>query len=104
MTTAGQNFGASAGVDVVWVDDLSQDEFGTSFIVTGGNVHPDESMYSDTQTTTPAPVRGEFNSACPLLLCSHSQSGVLMTLENCDVEITSPPYKSNNNKKINGSI
>ncbi|XP_050717208.1 neuroplastin-like isoform X1 [Eriocheir sinensis] len=57
-TCRGQNFGASAGVDVVWVDDLSQDDFGTSFIVTGGHVHPDESMYSDIQTTTPAPVRG----------------------------------------------
>lgn len=66
MTAAGQNFGASAGVDVVWVDDLSQDDFGTSFIVTGGHVHPDESMYSDIQTTTPAPVRGEFKKCLPL--------------------------------------
>lgn len=80
---------------MVWVDDLNQEGIGTNFIVTGGNVPPDESVYSDIQTTTPAPVRGESKKCLPLAPMHPLKHGVLRTLENCDVEITSQPYENN---------
>lgn len=66
ITTQGQNFGASGGADIVWGSDFMQDELGTNFIVTGVNMHPDESLYSEMQTTTPAPVRSEFKKCLSL--------------------------------------
>lgn len=58
--------------DVLWFDDYSQDSMGSTFIVTSGNTQPDESMYSEFETTTPAPEWGEFKEC--LLLFSYSVS------------------------------
>ena len=70
--------------DVYSSGDLSQD-IGT-FLQTGGNTLFDETVYSESQTTTPAPEGGEFKEC--LLLCFYSVSWGRMALTNCDFEIT----------------
>lgn len=55
--------------DVLWLGDYNEDNMG-SFIVTSGNTMPDESVYDELPSTTPAPQWGESRSAC---WCSFTQ-------------------------------
>ena len=88
ITTAGQGLGGMHTVsEVLWLDDYTQDAM--PILVAVGNRPPDEPMYIDVQTTTPAPERGEFKEC--VLLCSCTVSRGRKTLSNCDFEITFVP-------------
>ncbi|XP_063858567.1 neuroplastin-like isoform X5 [Scylla paramamosain] len=56
-TCMGQGLGGMHTVsEVLWLDDYTQDAM--PILVAVGNRQPDEPMYSDVETTTPAPERG----------------------------------------------